>query len=158
MKSSYLKHISLAILVMFLSIMSLSTGCATGVSETDYSLMKNELLATKAELETLKAQASSSSTSSGDFAKVAMYAEINDRCIDAWRVLYGDPSKYGYTKGDVVKWASDLDAKIAAVNDAVLIILWKSYVTATPGADQLKKGVTMLSYLSDKLRALTAGK
>lgn len=156
MKSSYLKHISLAILVMFLSIMSLSTGCATGVSETEYSLMKNELLATKAELETTKAQASSSSTA--DFAKVGMYAEINDRCIDAWRVLYGDPSKYGYTKGDVIKWAADLDAKIAAVNDAALIIMWKSYVSAAPGADQLKKGVAILSYLSDKLRALTAGK
>ncbi len=158
MKSSYLKHISLAILVMVLSIMSLSTGCATGVSATDYNVIKSELDSTKAELETLKAQASSSSTSSADFAKVGMYAEINDRCMDAWRVLYGEPSKYGYTKNDVVKWAADLDAKIAAVNDAALIILWKSYVAATPGADQFKKGVTMLSYLSDKLRSLTAGK
>jgi hypothetical protein len=158
MKTSYLKHISLAIMILFLSILSLSTACASGISDTEYNAINNELVATKAELANLKAQASGSSTGSSDFVKVSMYAEINDRCIDAWRVLYGEPSKYGYTKGEVVKWVADLDAKIATVNDSALIILWKSYVAATPGADQLKKGVAMLSYLSDKLKSLTAGK
>ena len=155
MKISCHKYLSLAILVLFLGIISLSTGCATGVSESEYNALNNELVATKAELANLKAQASGSSTSSAD-PKVGIYAEINDRCIDAWRVLYGDPSKYGYAKSDIVKWAADLDAKIATVNDAALSMLWKSYVTATPGADQLKKGVSMLSYLSDKLKVLTA--
>jgi hypothetical protein len=161
-----LKYISLAISVMILSIMVLSAGCSTGPSAAEYNAMKSELesikadlASTKAELAALKTQAPASSTGSAELAKAGMYAEINDRVMDAYRVLNGQPSKYGYTANDIVKYVADLDVKVVAANDTTLTVLWKSYVTAAPGsADQFKKGVILLGYLSDKVKTLTAGK
>jgi hypothetical protein len=156
MKNRNFSYIALAVLLMSLGMLSIAGGCATGVSEADYNALKTELQTTKAELEILKAQTPNSAAGSADLAKVGAYAEISDRSLDAWRLLYGEPSKYGYAKGETARWISDLDAKITAVNDAGLTFLWKSYVAATPGADQLKKGVAILTYLSDKIKTLTA--
>ncbi|MCX6006933.1 MAG: hypothetical protein NTZ34_06690 [Chloroflexi bacterium] len=149
MKNSVFTGIALAVVVVLMTIPFFTAGCATGVSEADYNAMKTELQTTKAELETLKAQGTGN-------AKVAIYAEINDRCIDVWRVLGGEPSKYGYMKGEVAKWIADMDAKISNADDVTLTTMWKSYISATPGQDQNKKAIALMSYVSDKLKTLTA--
>lgn len=138
----------LAVLAVALLLLPLASACA-GVSEADYNALRTELQTTKAELAALQSQ------SSGN-PKIAVYAEINDRCIDVWRVLSGEPSKYGYGKGDVSKWAADMTTRITAVEDPDLAVLWKVYLAATPGADQTKKGVALMGYVSDKLKMLTA--
>jgi len=149
MKRGGHKYIVLAALIVSLVLLSIAGACAAGVSEADYNALKTELQMTKAELETLKAQSGSNTT-------IATYAEINDRCIDVWRVLSGEPSKYGYGKGDVGKWATDMQAKVASVDDAGLMTLWKAFMASTPGADQTKKGVALMGYVSDKLKTMTA--
>jgi hypothetical protein len=144
------KFIALAALVISLVLLSLAGACiATGVSEADYNALKTELQTAKAELENLKAQGAGN-------AKVATYAEINDRCIDVWRVLSGEPSKYGYAKGEVGKWASDMTTRVTSVEDADLATLWKAFQSATPGADMNKKGIQLMGYVSDKLKTLTS--
>jgi hypothetical protein len=144
------RYISLAALVVSLVLLSFASACvAVGISETEYNALKTELQTTKAELANLKAQGAGN-------AKIATYAEINDRCIDVWRVLSGEPSKYGYAKGEVGKWASDMTTKVTSVEDAELAVLWKAFMAATPGADMNKKGIQLISYVSDKLKTLTA--
>ena len=143
------KYIALAALIVTLILLTFAGACATGVSEADYNVLKTELQTAKAELETLKAQGASN-------AKIATYAEINDRCIDVWRVLSGESSRYGYARGEVGKWGTDMTAKVASVDDADLSTLWKAFQASTPGADMNKKGIALMSYVSQKLVALTA--
>lgn len=154
MKFHHINFIALAAIIISLTMLPFVSGCAAGVSEAEYNALRTELQTTKAELETLKAQGAGAA-GSADMATIAAYAEINDRCLDAFRVLYGEPSKYGYSKSEVGRWISDLDAKIHAVNDPGLTYMWNAYVSATPGAEQLKKGVSILTYLSDKMKSLT---
>lgn len=149
MNTGSYKFIVLAAVMITLLLIPATGGCAASVSEAEYNTLKTELQTAKAELATLKAQGAGN-------AKIALYAEINDRCIDVWRVLSGEPSKYGYGKGEVGKWVTDMQAKVTAAEDPELTKFWQAFATATPGADQTKKGLSLMYYVSDKLKTLTA--
>jgi uncharacterized lipoprotein YmbA len=141
-----MKNAVLAVLIM--AGLLLSAGCTTGVSESQYYALKSELQSVKAEI------ASQKVLNKVD-PRVTAYAEINDMLMDSLRVASGQPSKFGYGKGDADKWAKDLQQKMMAQNDLILTEMLGAYLVNTPGKTQFQKGTEIMSYVSQKLVTLT---
>jgi hypothetical protein len=128
-------------------------GCSSGVSQSEYDLMSNELSTLKTDYQ---ASQDNYIKLQSQFTRLNQYEQVMEICLDAWLVLVGDQSKLGYGKGDTYKWLADVDKKVKAVDDTVLSAMWKAYNAASPGADQFKRGVEMMSYVMDKIKSLSA--
>ena len=146
-----MKNTALAVLAI-LFVLIICGGCATGVSESQYYATKAELQSVKAEISVLKAQSKLD-------PQVKSYAEINDMLMDGMRVAYGEPSKYGYSKGDTQKWLTDVAKKVMAQGDMSMAILIESYGASIANGtvkEQFQRGTALMSYVSQKLVTLTA--
>jgi hypothetical protein len=154
MKMNSLKQgVIYTILLTVISTVLFAAGCVGGVSQDEYQRVANDLSTARADLVTANNNLESLRTQT---AKIGAYLDVMNRCIDVWRLLAGQSSQYGYAKGEVGKWATDMDSKVNAINDTSLTALWKSFGSAQPGSpDQTKKGVAMMSYLMDKMKELS---
>jgi hypothetical protein len=138
--------------LVIVSLVFLVSSCAPAVSQSEYQKIANELTAAKNELESSRAELSKLQS---QLLNVYPYAEILDMCLDAFRLLFGEPSKYGYTAGDVVRWVKDIDTKVKAIGDTTLTSLWGSWVSTTNIQEKNKKAVQLLSYLTDRIKSLS---
>ena len=131
-------------------------GCISGVSQAEYQKVSTELATVKTDYDNMQANYNKMQS---QFTRLNQYELVLEMCIEAWNVLVGEPSKFGYTKADTKKWMVDMDTKVKAVDDTVLTSMWKAYMTAPAlSAEQTKRGVQMMSYLMDRIKALSANK
>ena len=147
-----MKNAGPAVLII-LVVLLISGGCTAGISESQYYATKAELQSVKAEIAALKVQNKVD-------PQVKAYAEINDMLMDALRVTSGEPSKYGYTKNDTKIWFNDVGKKVMAQNDLMLGGMLESYAAALINGtvkEQFQRGTQLMSYVSQKIVTL-AGK
>lgn len=145
-----MKNAALAVLIILI-VLLISGGCTAGVSESQYYATKAELQSVKAEIAALKVQNKVD-------PQVKAYAEINDMLMDALRVASGEPSKYGYTKSDIKILLTDVGKKIMAQNDLMLGGMLESYAASLVNGtakEQFQRGTQLMSYVSQKLVTLT---